>query len=101
MAGSRRFTFYPLNHLRISPGASDDAISKEPDLTTTASENNVIDGLGADEDCVTLEASLASIGKPQTLVHSKSTGNLLAGGVRRIKEALRFVQTRILVIHQD
>ena len=89
-AGSR-LSFHPLNHIRITPGASDNATSIENDLSNAASETNMIEEIKAAQDEVSLEASLASIGKPQTLVHSKSTGNLWVGGMRRIKEALRFV----------
>ena len=51
----------------------------------------MIDGIKPAENGISLEASLASsLGKTPKLVHSKSTGNLLGGKMRRIKEVLRY-----------
>ena len=85
-----RFSFHPFNHIRITPGASTNSTPKKMDIATAGSENNVIDGIKPAENGISLEASLASIGKTPKLVHSKSTGNLLGGKMRRIKEVLRY-----------
>ena len=51
----------------------------------------MIEGTKTAENGLSLEASLATISNTPKLVHSKSTGNLLGGKMRRIKEAFRFV----------
>ena len=78
----------PLNHIRITPGAGGSEQNYDKNLSTAISEANIIQGL-KDAGDASLGPILTSIQKPQTLVHSKSTGNLWAGGMRRIKEALR------------
>ena len=86
-----RFSFHPFNQIRITPGASNNNTPKKNDLVPAGSESNEIEGIKTAENGLSLEASLATIGKTSKLVHSKSTGNLLGGKMRRIKEALRFV----------
>ena len=87
-----RFSFHPFNHIRITPGASTNSTPKKTDIAPAGSENNVIDGIKPAENGISLEASLASsLGKTPKLVHSKSTGNLLGGKMRRIKEVLRYL----------
>ena len=75
--------------MRITPGSSNNSTPSKTNVSTTGSEGNVIDGNKSAENEISLEASLASMNKTSQLVHSKSTGNLLGGKMRRIKEALR------------
>ena len=78
--------------MRITPGSSNNSTPTKTNVSTTGSEGNVIDGNKSAENEISLEASLASMNKTSQLVHSKSTGNLLGGKMRRIKEALRLIQ---------
>ena len=75
--------------MRITPGSSNNSTPTKTNVSTTGSEGHVIDGNKSAENEISLEASLASMNKSSQLVHSKSTGNLLGGKMRRIKEALR------------
>ena len=93
MKSAGKFLFSPLNHIRITPGVSElNEKNLDKNLSTPISEANIIDGL-KDAGEISLDPILTSIQKPHALVHSKSTGNLWAGGMRKIKEALRFSTT--------
>ena len=77
--------------MRITPGSSNNSTPTKTNVSTTISEGNVIDYNKSAGNEISLEASIASMNKTPTLVHSKSTGNLLGGKMRRIKEALRLI----------
>ena len=99
-----RFSFHPFNHIRITPGtSSNNNTPTKSDLSTAGSENNVIEGIKTVEsNGVTALGAIntASISKPRKLVHSKSTGNLFSGKMKRIKEALRLIITIVFSFTQ-
>ena len=96
MKSAGRFLFSPLNHIRITPGVSElNETNLDKNLSTPISEENITGGL-KDAGEISLDPILTSIQKPHALVHSKSTGNLWAGGMRKIKEALRFSASNVL-----
>ena len=84
--------------MKITPGGTSHqtnhklpfaATTTNSKLASAGSEASIIEELKHGTN-LALQSSIACMGgSPAGLAHSKSTGNLLTGGLRKIKEALR------------